>query len=496
MYDVIVIGAGNGGMTGALNLAKAGKKVLLLERHIVPGGAGTTFRRGRFEFDAGLHTLWGIGTKENPQRLGKVFKELGILDKLEFVQQHELYNLNLSNIVSLTMPNTSDAFVKKAQLLSLSPKQAKGVKEYQKLVRGLAKEFFQLYEDLDGEVSEKTYPLLFKYGTRDTLDVMGEFFTAPLPKLLYGMNAGYAGFNFDLVGMPFLFNAFLYELDGACHVKGGAQSISNALMDEFEKYGGKVLYNAEVDHINTKDGRVTGVRLLDGREFEAEHILCNVNKVRAYVDYLDDDVVGEEMFQQLKLSKPAFSMVAIYLGLNCTAEELGVKHGISYFMDLKSPARGKLKDTPLAEQYGNAMYVSCYNLDDPDYSAPGTCVLSCLTSGFYEDWENLSPEEYVRAKEKVTERGLEMLYHFYPTLKDHIEVLESSTPMTHQRYLGSIGGSIYSSYGSMEEFLTNKLDATSPVKGLYFCGASIIAGGFNTTYMSGKAVSDMMLRHW
>ena len=59
-YDVVVIGAGNGGLTAAATLAKAGLDVLLLERHNIPGGAATSFCRGRFEFEVALHQLSGL----------------------------------------------------------------------------------------------------------------------------------------------------------------------------------------------------------------------------------------------------------------------------------------------------------------------------------------------------------------------------------------------------------------------------------------------------
>nr|HPI88278.1 FAD-dependent oxidoreductase [Spirochaetota bacterium] len=63
-YDVIVIGAGNGGLTSSAMLAKGGKRVLLIEKHNVPGGCATSFRRGRFEFEVALHQLSGMGSQE------------------------------------------------------------------------------------------------------------------------------------------------------------------------------------------------------------------------------------------------------------------------------------------------------------------------------------------------------------------------------------------------------------------------------------------------
>ena len=56
-YDAVVIGAGNGGLTAAVRLAQSGAKTLLVEKHNLPGGFATSFRRGRFEFEASLHEL-------------------------------------------------------------------------------------------------------------------------------------------------------------------------------------------------------------------------------------------------------------------------------------------------------------------------------------------------------------------------------------------------------------------------------------------------------
>lgn len=79
-FDVVVIGAGNGGLTAAASLAKAGFKTLILERHNVPGGCATSFCRGRFEFEVALHQLSGYGQAGNPGPLRSFLSQFGLPD--------------------------------------------------------------------------------------------------------------------------------------------------------------------------------------------------------------------------------------------------------------------------------------------------------------------------------------------------------------------------------------------------------------------------------
>ena len=94
-YDAVVIGAGNGGLTASAALAQKGLKVLLLERHNIPGGCATSFCRGRFEFEVALHQLSGLGTPEKPGPLRMALGSLGVLDELEFVEMSDLYNVSM-----------------------------------------------------------------------------------------------------------------------------------------------------------------------------------------------------------------------------------------------------------------------------------------------------------------------------------------------------------------------------------------------------------------
>ena len=103
-FDAVVIGAGNAGLTAAATLQRAGVSTLLIERHNVPGGCATSFRRGRFEFETALHQLSGLGHEGQAFSLRGLFDALGVSDRIEFVEEHDLYRAVVPGVVDLTLP--------------------------------------------------------------------------------------------------------------------------------------------------------------------------------------------------------------------------------------------------------------------------------------------------------------------------------------------------------------------------------------------------------
>ena len=112
-YDVIVIGAGNGGLAAACKVLNAGKTCLVCEKHNIPGGFATSFVRGRFEFEASLHEFNGIGTPEEPGSTRILFEELGVADKIEWVHLKDAYHLiSAEEGYDYVMPFGTEAFAK------------------------------------------------------------------------------------------------------------------------------------------------------------------------------------------------------------------------------------------------------------------------------------------------------------------------------------------------------------------------------------------------
>ena len=102
-YEAIVVGAGLGGLSSACNLAKQGKRVLLLERHNVPGGYASSFTRGRFEFEISLHELSGLGDENNRGPIWRLLEEYGVTKRVEFIPIHEFYRSVFPDL-DITMP--------------------------------------------------------------------------------------------------------------------------------------------------------------------------------------------------------------------------------------------------------------------------------------------------------------------------------------------------------------------------------------------------------
>ncbi|MBW1849364.1 MAG: NAD(P)/FAD-dependent oxidoreductase, partial [Deltaproteobacteria bacterium] len=131
-YDIIVIGAGNGGLTAAASLVNKGKKVLLLERHNIPGGCATSFCRGRFEFEVALHQLSGVGTPEKPGPLRSTLERLGIIDKLELIPMDDLFRLVIPGQLDITLrPDKADVI---SELQNRFPKEKQAIEDFFDLI--------------------------------------------------------------------------------------------------------------------------------------------------------------------------------------------------------------------------------------------------------------------------------------------------------------------------------------------------------------------------
>lgn len=116
-YDVVVVGAGNAGMSAALQCQLAGKKTLLIEQHNLPGGAASSFCRGRFEIEPSFHELCDYGPADNPGDVRNILEGYGV--KLEWIECPDCFRCistySDGTPMDVVMPSGIDAFIDKME---------------------------------------------------------------------------------------------------------------------------------------------------------------------------------------------------------------------------------------------------------------------------------------------------------------------------------------------------------------------------------------------
>ena len=489
-YDVVVIGAGNAGLTSALTLAKSGARVLLLERHNIPGGCATSFIRGRFEFEVSLHQLSGIGSEQKPGPLRMLLGELGILDKVELVEMKDLYRLVIPGKIDLTLKAERGAVVD--TLKERFPNEGPSIERFFDFLYKFAAEMVGVAFARDPAASREKYPLFFKYALKPTQQVLDEYLKDPLLKSIITTYWSYLGLPPSLLPFAdFAVMLWAYIEFKPYHIKGGSQALSNAILDSFLQAGGTVRFNCAARRISAPGGKVKGVGTEDGEEISCTHVLSNASTLLTYTDMIGAENLPKESFRTFAGKTLGPSGFTVFLGFDCEPADLGISATTNFISRQPDPEVSfscwRTLDAP------DGVALSCYDVSDPDFSPPGSCQAALVTLQYAEPWLSLPPSKYPEVKYRIARDMINLAGEVFPKITRHLEEVEVSTPLTHMRYLGHPGGAIYGfdQYAKDSYFFE---DRRSPVQGLYFAGSWVAPGGYQTTLQSGVSAGRAILK--
>lgn len=504
-YDVIVIGAGNGGLASAATLSENGKKVILFERHNIPGGCGTSFRRGRFEFEVALHQLSSLGSKEKPGPLRKQFERYGIADQISWVEIKELFRVNFADKTGVSLP--ADRKKCEEHLSKLFPHQKEAIKKYFETVY----RFYQESDDFaaasaksSGEPGAmkkaimkfgfpKKYKYLAKYALRSTQDVLDEFFTDK--KLQLALSAYWCFMGMPPSRFPWAILAkctYIYIEDKPYYLRGTSMVMNQAIMDAAVKMGAEVKLNCGVKKIILEGNKAVGVIDENGVEYRAKKIISNISPLHTYGALLDEEEIPQKAKDYLKPYTVGISALTCFIGLDCTPEEIGFT--TSFTLNYKSEDANKdFQDAYKLLPENDPLVATCYTVDDPEISPKGTSVITAGVLKYSTEWEKLSPEQYYQMKYEAGRRILDRLEEMYPGIKEHVEEMEIATPLTHMRYLNHPGGAIYGYEQDLMQsvfFFPNE----SMIENLEFASGWVNACGFGPNYMYADKVAKKIIK--
>jgi len=489
-YDVVVIGAGNGGLTAAAGLAKNGHKTLLLERHNVPGGCATSFIRGRFEFEVALHQLSGMGFPEFPGPLRGVLNELGVVDKIEFIQQKNLYRIVVPGEMDISLK--AERAAAQETLMEKFPSEKEGIKKFFDLLYAFCMEAVNVLFMNDPEASPQKYPHFFKLAMKDTQGILDEYLKNRSLQNAVSIYWSYPGMPpSKLSFMEFAMTLWAYLEFKPWHIKGGSQAMSNAICDAFINFGGDVRFNCAAKKINVENGKIKSVITEDGDEISTRFVVSNAGPIPTLIDMIGAENCPADELKTLNARTVGLSAFTVYMGFDCNPSDMGIDKATNFICSTTDAdyAYEKMKTLDGAE----FSLLTCYDVDDPDFSPRGACQASLVTLQYMQPWMRIPPAKYYDAKCRFAENLIDLAEKVFPDIRKHMEEVEPATPLTHMRYLGHPGGSIYGSEHFTRE-TSMFVQSKSSIQGLHFTGAWNGSGGFQPTLQSGASAARQISR--
>jgi phytoene dehydrogenase-like protein len=504
-YDVIVIGGGHNGLTNAAYLARAGKKVLVLERRHVLGGAAVTeevfpgFKFSVCSYVVSLLRPEIIRDLDLPRHgleilpLDGTFTPMPGGDYLWRVNDHGKTRREIARHSRLDA-EAYEEFGKAMQamcrfvkpILSMVPPEPTTLNP-----RELMKLLFigRRFQDMPSEDKYNQVQLM----TMSAVDFLDQWFETDVLKATMSAS-GIIG-TFLGVRSPgtayVLLHHYMGEIDGAFRswgfARGGTGAISNAIADAAREAGAEIRTQAPIARIIVKNARAQGVVLANGDEIYADLISSSVDPRNTFLRFIEEGQLPGEFLEDVRRYKFRGSSGKVNIALDALPD----------FKCLPGPGahlRGAISISPSVEymerayddaKYGNFSrrpYIDMVipSLTDPSVAPPGKHVMSCFVQ--YAPYKLRPGLNWDDQREAFGNNVIDTIAEYAPNLRNIIRDKQVLTPLDLEREFGLSEGNIFQGELSLEQLfflrpVPGYAQFRTPIKNLYMCGSATHPGG-------------------
>jgi phytoene dehydrogenase-like protein len=496
-----------GGLMAGARLARAGRRVLILEANAHIGGTSYIFRRRDFAFPMGPLSF------SYPDRVEALLDGAGAGGRLSFRRNHFQLLTPRLDIVYSRPPA-----VLKEDLRRAFPLEGEGLDRFFDELVAL----FLLIRDIDrrhpdyalraghgavGPVGDAGLAArisrireLGRASSRELLEPLVR--DADLRNLLGSMGTDPP--RMSLLNLAFMW-ASMSEI-GIWFPSIGIYGICDRLAAAVGEGGGEIRLRRSAAHILVEGGRAAGVRTADGEEFRAPVVIANADYKQTFLDLLNPADVPPAHLEAVRRTPYTGSELCVYLGLDASRVDWTRMRAEHLFFQKVSGAA----DDPASDSEdfdGREIEICRWSENAPDAAPPGKAVV-VLRAGsefrLFEDWrtgDRTRKESYREAKARLARNLVRTAEAALPGLSAAVEVLEAATPLTYRdwgrRTAGSIAGWSWSAEAA--ESLPGKILVETPIPGLFMAGiyaaTELFLGGVPTALFTGSLAAAAALAY-